>query len=475
MTKTKLLKDPEKDLKDVLADEYLARIGSWLLGKEGNAYLLAQAGNSSWECALSIFFLLEFYDHIEEHHLINKEGIKSKVLATVRWMMHRAVKEESLVNWEGVTWDTAVVPRAFSLALEKFPSAFSEGEKKEITGLIEKGLGWLAQRFSLWEEEVTYPYGPSDIAQILITLENLKRREPTLLSEGLEPFTTPDELMYDIAEYLHAHAQEIEVSLPGAKTSAKYWSDPFQSAEVMYSLARFVNLKRDFGARDDEESLVEECEKDINKCLFYAESKQENGRWGTHSDTCRMLWSYVATTALIENVNPEIHIVVKSIRWLCDEKQTFEDGSYLHTMFLTVFYGSALLKVYQHLPEAQKPTIKVMDDALWATPVRTNLERKKRLKLEVQNKRLEREKSQEKNQLEEEKRQVIVEKARILSSGILFILLLIASFVVPFGLGWIGVSFNIQPELRTIFPYISIVIVVSIAIMGLVYRYLTPS
>ena len=82
---------------------------------------------------------------------------------------------------------------------------------------------------------------------------------------------------------------------------------------------------------------------------------------------------------------PEIHTIFKAFRWMCDEKQIFSDGSFLHTMFLTIFYSLALVEVYRYWQSRDNTIEKIYDDVLWFSPVRTTPERSKRLSTELEN------------------------------------------------------------------------------------------
>lgn len=82
---------------------------------------------------------------------------------------------------------------------------------------------------------------------------------------------------------------------------------------------------------------------------------------------------------------PEIHTIFKAFRWMCDEKQIFSDGSFLHKMFLTIFYSLALVEVYRYWQLRDNTIEKIYDDVLWFSPVRTTPERSKRLSTELEN------------------------------------------------------------------------------------------
>ena len=115
--------------------------------------------------------------------------------------------------------------------------------------------------------------------------------------------------------------------------------------------------------------------------------------WGSHIDTIRVVHSYVLVRRQIPQrsqlsldplIVPEIHTTFKALRWLCDEKQIFDDGSMLHTSFLTIFYALALAEVYRSWEPARLRIDRLYDDVVWFSPVRTTPERSKRLAAEIQ-------------------------------------------------------------------------------------------
>ncbi|KXA94035.1 hypothetical protein AKJ65_05610 [candidate division MSBL1 archaeon SCGC-AAA259E19] len=450
-------------LRDYLFNQYLRRTADWLLGEQNDDYLLAQAGNSNWECSFSIFYLLGIYDKLENDSM--KKEIERKVPQTVSWIINQAneVEEDghNMAHWDGVTWDTSVVIRSTLMALEKFPDEFPKNQKDKINNLIKKSLKWLAYRFSLWEKVVTYPYGPADIAQILITSVELYQNHLDLFSEGINPYYSPKEFMQEMAQYLNRHCKEIKVQPEGESVKATFWGDPFQSAEVACSLAEYFSLReKDAGVVDSEKSIIKNCKENIDRFLVYIESKQEEGRWGTHSDTLRTIWAYLRVTGKRENKDPEPHLALKAIRWICDEKQSFDDGSYLHTMFLTVFYSLAVLEVYKNWNLAEQSMIEVFDNAMWATPVRSTEERSRRLRLEMQI-----------QNLKKENEKLSRDRNILIASG-LFVFLFSISVIFPILAGWLP---EITNKLNLFFSYLTLLTVIDIAIVGGFYReILTP-
>src|SRR5436309_6463632 len=102
-------------LRKVLRQQYIRKVATWLLGKDENS-VLAQAGNSVWEAALTIIFLAEASDILAEAQEDSdlREQIRYKSAAVARWLLTKKISPIGTSDhayWERVTWDTSVVIR----------------------------------------------------------------------------------------------------------------------------------------------------------------------------------------------------------------------------------------------------------------------------------------------------------------------------------------------------------------------------
>lgn len=472
-----LLKDPDNSLQDQLFEEYLVKTSRWLLRGGDSESLLAKAGNSNWECAMSMNYLLFIHEEISaerENYEGLKHNIRQSLPRTVDWMI-KQVKEpkenientkydsNEMVHWDGVTWDTAVCIRGSLQTLDRFSDEFSSKRRKDIQTTAKKvkttakkALKWLVFKFNSWEDSVMYSYGPADVAQILITACVVHERYPDLINSAIDDFyDCPDEFIQEIIEYLTTISKEYDID--DQNKNVPYWGDPFQSAEVIDSLTKYISKVEE--GKYNKNEMYRDCQKKVNGCMMYIEDIQEDGKWGTHSDTCRTLYAYLRATNRVEDVESEPHIIFKSVRWICDEKQTFDDGSYLHTMYLTVFYALALEQTYKFWPLAREPVIKVLDKALWSAPVRSSQERGQRLQLEIEYDNL-------------ESRQVRTQNRMALSVGFLsFSAILLFSVIVSLWLNWIQIGDVKTTNLLTY--YSAFVLVIGITTTSVIYKYLS--
>ena len=392
------------NLKDVLKRNHLKNVAIWLLGNNDNS-ILAQQSNSIWESSLSVLFFIEYSNILEtdgdENQLIEQFRFKSNSVA--RWLLTKKniSQDTAYINWEGVTWDTSVVIRALIKVLKKYEHDFSESEREETKTSIFKGILWLYKRFRVWDSDVRYPFGPADVAQILTTLISVETNFPDLYNQFLTKIGNKKkgEIEIEILRYLLHIKTEKTLTIPITSDESEevityWWDDFFSTAEVVEAIALFYKyIENNTEIKNDNLDILRAARKALIRACIYFEQSQVDGMWGSHIDTIKVIYAYVRIRNILPKANdetdepiivPEIHTTFKALRWMCDEKQIFTDGSFLHTMFLTVFYAHALLEVYQSWQPATLPIEQLYDDVIWFSPVRTTPERAKRLAAELE-------------------------------------------------------------------------------------------
>ncbi|MFW9996930.1 MAG: hypothetical protein ACFFD4_33115 [Candidatus Odinarchaeota archaeon] len=383
----------EEKLKTVIRKVYIKKVTEWLLGRKDDGFILAEASNSSWEIALSIIFFADVIDIRKENDEEKEfcESTPSLCADVTRRLLRKkkAAGNDRFIHWDGVTWDTAVVIRAILRILLLCPDRFSKGEKDEIFQSAKKSLHWLFMRFEKWEKEIKYPFGPADVSQILITICFLKENFPDAYSEIEKEYSFEDNesaIEDQICKYLLHSKTVIEEDIEGIKDIVSSWGDFFQTAEVLESLViyyRYLDAKSNFNALKDEIKITI---KQVHRYIEY--NQEEDGMWGTHIDTIRTLGAYTKASKLMPFLDVEHHIVFKPLRWICDEKQCFSDGSFLHTMFLTIFMCGTIVEIHNNWSLADYSIAEVYDTAFWCSPVRTSVERTKRFATELKNEKL---------------------------------------------------------------------------------------
>jgi len=414
-------KDFNKPLKEILMSNYLEPVSKWLTGERQNT-LLAMEAKSVWETGLSVLFLAEM-DELSPDDSIS---IKSKVVSISNWLLERKSQDEiyfkgkkiEVFYWDKVTWDTSVVIRSLLTMVYDYPNEFNQSKKNEIIKIVTQSCKWLYYMFLNWDKEVKYPFGPADLGQILTTILLLEDKFPDIYVSICKEFNK-DETKLDIATNIAkkllsikteftTSEHQIEIPLQDDKKEIVtfWWDDFFSTSEVVESLALFYVycLKSEKEGSTNKQITDKNIKKLIREALvktcLYFEKEQIDGMWGNHIDTIKVLYAYVRVRDLVpkdvENdipvITPEIHTVFKALRWMCDEKQIFKDKSteenspksFMHTMYLTVFYSHTLLEIYKRWDPVQFTVGKIYDDVVWSSPTRTTPERAKRLGLEME-------------------------------------------------------------------------------------------
>ena len=311
-------------LKDVLLDDYMIPVARWMLGPNTHR-ITVMAGGSTWETAFSFLYLMElnniFSSRNVEHELQNR--IKDEINTATKWLISekRSLQEDgkSYLHWENVTWDTSVILRALASALHEYPSEFSEGNKNEILKCLVDGNRWLLKRFSEWDTQVKYPFGPADVSQIGLTILKTKEYFPDIY-ENLKSEWISDVgefcPIFEIMEYLLYKKTEktLTVKVPTPLESDSqlenmkeehvvgyWWDDYFSTAEVVEGLAELYSSC--FSAHDtlneNERRILNKIPNALVHSCVYFEHDQIDGMWGSHIDTLKVLYAYVRLRRIV--------------------------------------------------------------------------------------------------------------------------------------------------------------------------------
>ncbi len=399
----------DNTLKEIIEKKYIYPVTEWLLTEVGNNVVLAQSNNSLWESALTIIFLerLKKLDILGNH---KEELIDEKIKNVANWLVNEKniYVEDGIeyINWENVTWDTAVIIRAILLS-----SLNAHSKKKEYEELSYKSMVFLYEKFLDWDKTVKYPFGAADLAQIVSTSVFIFNNFPELSQRITDKIIKSDrfkkrfkkskdllDLSLEIIKYLlFIKEQKIEnINEKGNEIGIYWWDDYFTTSEVLDCLSIFYSTCNQNSDTRYKKNLKDIMYAITGACLYF-ENNQFDGMWGSHIDTIRVIDSYVNISSLKKLssndllIEPEIHTAFKAIRWICDEKQVFSDGSFMHTMFLTIFYANALLTIHEKWDPANKKIYDLYDDVVWSAPVRTTPERNMRLFIEMENNRMDEE------------------------------------------------------------------------------------
>jgi hypothetical protein len=410
-------------LKTALLEDFLSKMANWLFGTESDR-LLAQVSNSPWEASLSIIFLLKFSDLIRGETLRAKsptiDNIERKAKSLSEWLCSHAQHESGEeISWEHVTWDSATVLRALFHIRARFSASLPASTLRAIDTATGKGLRWLLGTFAHWHTTIKYPFGPADVASIALCLAEGFRLCPEPLEAACRDLSGGKVsarefclgLLREISEYLLLQAAVPRGSWEGETLRFDVpctWDDFFTTSEALEAIGEYYHF-----ATTSEKELQNSHREMLDRvrtCLLsaqtYYELSQVDGMWGSHIDTIKCLYVYVKIPRYITLsarsdalTTTELHIAFKALRWICDEKQFFQDGSILHTMFLTVFASQTLLEVAQYWPPVDRRIDDLYDDVVWASPVRVSFHKLERTRVALQLEKVERARDAERHTL----------------------------------------------------------------------------
>src|ERR1700722_13618651 len=169
----------EEPLRTVLYWEHIVPAAHWLIGHTSTP-LLAMQSNSSWETALTMRFLFDVAE------IATREGdqervdlVISLITPVTTWLLDQChVHDDDSACWDHVTWDTAAVVATLADTLSKYSLNLSTDIQALIEHRILGSLSWLCTRFEHWPDQVKYPFGDADVAQIAIAMVKVATSVP---------------------------------------------------------------------------------------------------------------------------------------------------------------------------------------------------------------------------------------------------------------------------------------------------------
>lgn len=371
--------------RDELLVEYILPAASWFMRDPSSAYLLPQASGSAWECSLAIEYLLS----ISRAGLFDsalQPTVDTRTVATARWMMQQ-LRTDGVAgrHWDGAPWDTAVVLRAVLHTWDAYASSFSAAEVVAIESAVKDVILWLGMRVSGWGAETRYWGGPPDLAQVLYTLIDVSERDPSIIRaiESKLGYPAEKSLIDDAARMLLSMVETgLRLAPDDSQVKVSFWVDAFNSSEVIDALSKYVDF-RESRLGWAKVSYEGAAKKHIIQCIRFIECTQSQGSWGGVADTCGTLYGYMAVMRRMKRSDHQDHVIFKGLRWMCDVNQSFDDGSFVHSTYVTVFYALALWEIYSGWPLAGRPGSEVYDVSLWKMPNVVSSERSVLLEMEI--------------------------------------------------------------------------------------------
>lgn len=370
----------DKVFKEELWGEYIIPVAKWfMIDDKTSGYLMPQISGSIWECSLALDFLLRVYLNNKDAEL--NRLIEAKAVNTTRWLLTSLKDDqEGGMSWDEAPWDTAVALRSVLDCFKQFESFFSNDEKARCNDCALKVTKWLILQGKNWKSPSGYLTADStDLAVILSVLIKVKKQYPD--ERFKENDLDIDSAIIAIVKMLLQCAQADSHNEDSLNLDS--WGSLANIGEVVCGLSSFVS---DYVGEDTE--TVDNVRFAILSGLKHIEKMQNNGGITDNSvaDSCAVLWSYLSATKTVMEYNHDDIMVFKSLCWMCDSNKVLDDGSFLHSSYVTVFYALALIETYETWELGSKPTNEVYHVVVWLNPNIETTERAKRLDLELKNK-----------------------------------------------------------------------------------------
>lgn len=494
MKKTRLPFHSDQPLRKELLQVYLAPAVRWIADTRdptNPAVLPVKLGNI-WETAIAIIILYRY------KHLMVKEGsptgeFDDKITQAVDFLLKQVQEDAACASWDGGLYDTSLAVRALLYYAVKSPDS---PWRTRIEEVVEKGILWLCQEVEGWESE-RYSLGVADLAQVLQTIlfwEKLKGKPlAALLKQRKAAFKNTQ---YEIETYvldqlisaLTGSAMEEKRAEPAGeanlnpnsgKGALKYstrWlidrenQDIWNISEAVMGLVEYYQRHYRTNYGEDEAQRLSKVAKSIHEAVRYLEMGHSDGKWGLPDTSSLALLAYLRGHSIWERLEPQPQILFKTIRWLCDDKQRFADGSLLHSSTHTLFFCLCLVEVVERWIPAGSPLDLSVEDlydfVLWQMPARTSAERAKRL--ELQNKL-------EKSDLVIQRHRREIERGKRYQLALFIFFWTLLALVVSWLVGFLEVSFWVEPGLwEELLALLSIFLTLGFFIGGRIIRSREP-
>jgi hypothetical protein len=382
-------------LKETLRDQYLLNSLRWLgdFKDSNSSQLLGTKLGSPWSVGYTARCLIE-----AQELFVGENGFPSRfeirIHKSIDFLLEEAISLDGLYNWEGIIWDTAIIVRSL---LYYVSSNLQMTGNKTVFVVCAKAIKWLCIQLRNWDAE-RYTLGMIELSQSLRTLIFAQNIIPQCFKNIIDS-DLYNSILSDIAfiipmllsEFLNSvEKQEIIVGIQ-EETIMEWDNDIFATAETIIGLSKYLSVSNSALQTDEKRKVMDV----IRYALRYLEIEQSEGRWGIESVTALCLRAYILGYSVLGDVRlqPKPYIVFKALRFLCDYRVTFSDGSIAHEIEPTIYYALALLETIKNweLPKeiSKKPLIELYDFVLWNTPSRDSLERSLRMKAESENTKLE--------------------------------------------------------------------------------------
>lgn len=364
---------------DGLWENYIVPVARWFLcSDKPEGYLLPQFAGSVWECSLAMDFLLQLADNPNLESDLRK-AIMVKVVNTTKWMRRMLKKEaDGGLSWDSAPWDTAVALKSSLSCLEACSESFTEKEKIDFKNDAISICRWLLVQSENWKAPEGYlTADATDLAVTLSTIITVQKLYPAEYSR-IEDEVKREESIDAVADMLLQCVSAPDSDEVKDAYSLSSWGSCFNVGEVVCGLCAYASWGS--GASADLANRL------VLEGIKYIERDQNLGGLDDTSvaDSCGIMWCYVKALGSGVAYGHDDSLLFKKLCWMCDSNKVLDDGSLLHSSYITVFYALFLSEVYRTWELGKKSACEIYHYVVLQNPNFELLERAKRLDLELE-------------------------------------------------------------------------------------------
>lgn len=309
---------PNSILRTELRETYLVNAIQWLTDASLNNQktLRAVVSDNPWETAYSITAILRSRKQLKDISRY-RDDYDSRIEHATEYLLSFVVGSDSYVSWDRNPYDTGLAVQALIYFQRNFPaSQIANRIASDFT--IRRSIDWIIDYARRWMGDQTI--GEIDDISVCIRAVISAKKSS---SNKLNYLNESEPVVHGVIKELLANAIE--------DNSVLHWGDIYSSAYILIMLQDYLEVFTD-------SELKADVEKAIRFGLNFLEQSFK-GNWEQPPDTALALHCYLRSgshSLLQHDVLPEI--IYLCLRWLCDDKQCYRNGSIQRSIHYTALF-----------------------------------------------------------------------------------------------------------------------------------------
>lgn len=311
-----------ESLKKELIDSYLVNAVEWLTGPptKGKKTLRAVSADNPWETALSITSILNGKKLLQNKHFYRDE-YDTAIDEGVEYLIYSVIGDQSSASWDQNPFDTGLAIYAL-VAYTKESKVSKYDDCIDTKNIIKRGISWIINYAQEWMQDHTI----GEIDDISVCIRAIIKAEEAF--PEIQYLNQHPELVHTVIKEILTHATK--------KDSCLHWSDLYSSAYILILLQEYIDV---YPEENSQLNIIDNMRYTLNHL-----EQSFSGNWEQPPDTALTLLSYMKSgihSSINHDVLPEI--VYLCLRWLCDSKQCYSNGSIQRSIHYTSLFVDAIV------------------------------------------------------------------------------------------------------------------------------------